>query len=56
MLAQCFIASTARVLLIVAIGDAEGDQTAAEPAAHEANYQARDPGQQARCRLNDGLL
>ena len=38
-----FLAVGASVLLIVACGDAERNQAAAEPAANEAEYKAKDP-------------
>ena len=47
MLAESFVAFSALMLLIVAAGDAEGDQAAAHPAADQAEDQAGDPGDKA---------
>ena len=42
--ADDFVAVSALMLLIVACGDAEGDQAAAEGTSNEAEHEAQDPG------------
>ena len=49
-----FVAVSALMLLIVASGDAEGDQAATEPAAYEAEHEAEDPSESAFIFVNCG--
>ena len=47
MVSNDFLAVSAGVLLVVAGGNAERNQTASEPAAEEAEDAKEDPGEQA---------
>ena len=54
VLADHLEAVGAGVVLVVEGGDAEGDAAAAEPAANEAEHEAKDPGEGALVLLHVG--